>query len=219
MFLPLALVVVACQAPRSRIEVEGPTEELCREVTVIAERIVPELEAEFGVRSGLLRIVIDPVDSPRGYGGETDSRGMRLYPVSTPWLIGVIAHEVVHWLLHWQDTYWNALPFVLEEGIAYLAYFEYNDLEIPPSSAGDEEIARMLLLTHDEYKSLEEKLPTIYAATHVARDLGLQNIRELVLRARRDGYETVPVEWVIDALAKVAEAREAERATDPARAP
>jgi len=148
---------------RFQIEVEAPSEDLRLEVATAAARVVPELEEEFGVRSGLLKIVVDSTSSDGGLGGFTTSKGITLYPRAIPWITGALAHEAVHWLTHWKVSCWNTLPIAVEEGFAQLAFHKYSSTEIPVSSFGSDEIAHALQLSHEEYNALPDKRAATYA--------------------------------------------------------
>ena len=157
--LVAALVAVACRtAPpgsgESRIVVEASSEELRRQVATVAAHILPELEAELGVSAGDLRIVVDTASPAEERGGSTSSQGITLFSRAIPWLPGALAHEAVHWLVHWRDTYWNTLPIVVEEGLAMLAFHAYSNTEVPPDVPGELELAAALRLSHEEYNEI-----------------------------------------------------------------
>lgn len=208
----LSLAFVACQfsgnttdrEPPS-IEVDAPSEAACAEVTNVAGRLLPELEDQFGVRSRDLRIVVDLAATTETRGASTSSAGITLFPIGMSWVSGALGHELVHWLLHWHDSYWNTLPIVLEEGLAQLAFHKYSDIGISP----DEPVldaGTALSLTHEEYNSLEDQRPATYTGVLIAQRLGVSRLRGLAMRARAAGEVEIPSQWIIEALAEAWEA-------------
>jgi hypothetical protein len=161
-----------------------------------------------------LRIVLDPTPSPTGLGGSTNSSGITLYPIAIPWILGVLAHEAVHWLLHWHDSYWNALPIVLEEGLAHLAFHKYTNTRVTYYSLSYLQIRQLLELSLEDYNAMNESRVAIYTGVYIVRLLGLESIRELLLRARDAGREKIPVPWIIDAMLKADPVRR-EAASNP----
>jgi hypothetical protein len=120
--LALAVLVAshACRAPQdaTRTLVEAPSKAMRAEVEAAAMLVVPALEAEFGVSRGHLTITVDLSNPGEKRGASTSSSGITLYEKALSWVPGALAHEVVHWLLHWRLSHWNALPIVIEEGLA-----------------------------------------------------------------------------------------------------
>jgi len=204
--LLLGVVFVACQGhptaadrPPSSISVEAPSEETRLAVAAAAARILPGLEGEFGVGSGHLRIVVDLSSTTETRGGSTSSEGITLFERSLPWLSGVLAHEAVHWLLHWQDSYWNTLPIAIEEGLAQLAFHKYSDTE-PPLEEATLDAVSVLSISHEEYNCLQDKRPATYTGALIAQRVGVDRLRRLAMRAREAGETAIPHEWIVQAL-------------------
>lgn len=210
--LLLSLMSLACQGhptasdrARSSIAVEAPSEESRHAVLTAAARIIPELEEEFGVRSPHLTIVVDLSSATETRGGLTSSEGITLFPPSVPWLSGVLAHEAVHWILHWQDSHWNTLPIVIEEGLAQIAFHKYSATEVSLDEAVLD-AASALSMSHEEYNGLENRRAATYTGVFMAQRLGVDRLRGLALHADEAGEETIPSQWIIDALVEAWEA-------------
>ncbi|HEX6882312.1 MAG TPA: hypothetical protein VF530_02965 [Planctomycetota bacterium] len=162
---------------------------------------MPELETQFGVRCGPLTIKVDLSDPGESRGGSTSSSGITLFHRALAWLPGVLAHELAHWLLHWRKGSWNTLPIVIEEGLAMVAFHRFSATDPPSASLGDCDIAGVLRLTHEEYNKHPDVRSVTSCGVAIAQDLGLERLRELCRRAHQDGLETLPVDWVLEALA------------------
>lgn len=94
------------------------------------------------------------------------------------------------------------MPIVLEEGLAYLVYHRYCNTEVACFSLSYPQIRQLLELSHEDYNSLHDKRVAAYTGVYIARLLGLESIRELLLRARDAGHEKLPVPWIIEAMVK-----------------
>jgi hypothetical protein len=119
------------------------------------------------------------------------------------WLPGVIAHEIVHWLLHWNVSYWNTLPIVVEEGLAQIEFHKNTNTVVPIEEADTQNPAWALDLTHEQYNASENRRASTYTGLHVAQQLGMDGLRSLALRAAKKNYETIPTAWIIEALARL----------------
>lgn len=189
-------------AGSTEIRVVAPSEPLRAKVEAAAVLVVPALEAEFGVGRGRLTITVDLSNPGESRGASTSSSGITLYEKALSWVPGVLAHEAVHWLLHWRESYWNTLPIVIEEGLAQEAFHRFSETEPPRFSLDECNIATVLGISHEGYNALPDKRVATYCGAAIAQALGREQLRDLCRRAQAKGFPTIPADWVLEALRK-----------------
>jgi hypothetical protein len=133
-------------------------------------------------------------------GASTLSSGITLYEKALQWVPGALAHEVVHWLLHWRESHWNTLPIVIEEGLAQAAFHRFSETSPPPRNLDECDAANLLRIAHEEYNTLPDRRAVTYCGAAIAKALGLDRLRALCLRAKAEGFQTIPAEWLLEAL-------------------
>lgn len=205
-----ALSLTSCLGPpvseELTIEVHAPTEATRLEVETAASFILPVLEERFGVRSGPVTIVVDPSSDTETRGAATGPNGITLFRIALPWIYAGVAHESVHWLLHWQASYWNALSVAVEEGLAQLAFHEFGGIPPPENEIVGDDVSWALTLTLQEFNALESVRRPTYAGSYIARQLGVEGLRGPAMRATGEGLDKIPASWITEALERVAEA-------------
>jgi hypothetical protein len=132
--------------------------------------------------------------------GYTHSSGMVIRTVPPGWE-HLLVHEMVHWHL---VSYWDTLPYVVEEGLACLVSLDLWSKKtgtINPPVMND--LSKALNLTLDKFHSVKERETReelTLAGMWVVETLGLTKLRKLSKRAKEQDLQRIPAEWILSAL-------------------
>ncbi len=127
-------------------------------------------------------------------------------------MAGYLGHEVVHMLVHHQESFWTATPVILEEGIANLVGRGLDGIgEVIITGHLPEVVVESLLKTRLEdmhEQEGDEREGTYRMATYLAAILGLERIKDLSRQAHEAGHATIQTEVLLRAIEEAEGLRE-----------
>lgn len=192
--------------------IEAYDAEIAREAARVAAEIEPRvralLHAEDGAkRKPLLRIVAAAPDFP--LGGDSCSEYIRVFDNrpeearKAPWvdLPFILSHELVHWMVSYEQRGLETIPAPVEEGLALLIMYRVGrgTTFVPSPPVSHERLMQALTLSTRAFESTEgtvgREIST--AGTWTASELGFDLLRALAIKAHEEGRKTIPPAWIL----------------------
>jgi hypothetical protein len=173
------------------------------------ERLAPAVRAIKRVAKPAPLVVFSRKKLPYELMAATTPLLIVLGPESRPIEEFTLAHELSHWF---HDVTWARLPYLLEEGLAE----QVASLVAPPSESKSLYIFAFRIpedtdiedfrsaceeMRLDEVnRSYEDEVRIRALGFAAASAIGVEGLRALCERAERAGFDTVPTDWIVEAL-------------------
>lgn len=186
--------------------------ETCPVLQAEAEKRVEELTPWVGqlletTPANRIPVAVDLSRRPERNGGPgaiSSRDGIELYVVDPELISGIVTHEIAHMLMRHQESDWNTLPIVLEEGLCYLLEYGMNGYERVTfrGSLPDPVAEELVTMSLTEFNAQEDdaSLSAVFMSMYLSASLGLAGLQELALEAERAGHATIPADAILEAL-------------------
>ncbi len=184
-------------------------------VQAVLERLVPLARSMKGVQKPPPAVYILREGMPGGLSGLTFSFVVLLDGTKHRVMDHTLAHELSHWF---RDEEWGLLPNAIEEGladhVATLILPEEGGAPVAhhphfmPATVGLQEFRSLCAAELRDWpeRAIAEEMRLRAVGFTAASAIGVDGLRALCVRAKKEDLDKVPAEWIFDAMpAKISE--------------